>query len=195
VAAGRNASQNEIIVKKHARPDDMLFHAEIQGAAFVLLKTEGKAISPAAAKEASEFAAANSRAWSAGLGSVNVYSFRPEQASKSPPTGMSVSKGSFVVTGKRIWFRDVEIKLSVGFRMDRSTGGAGVVAGPLFAVRKNSDYFVTVKPGSKKPQELASEVKNKVLIKARPHDKPGIEKISLDEIQMHLPSGTGDVVG
>lgn len=193
VVAGRDAKQNEMLIKKHTDPDDLVFHAEIQGAAFVVIKSEGKRIGLSAIKEASEFAAANSKAWSRGLGGVDVYCFKPEQASKSPPSGMSLPKGSFVIYGKKSWFKSVEIKLSIGLKIHREEGTAKVVAGPVFAVRRNSDYFVTIKPGLKKSFELATEIKNKILIKARPHDKPYLE-VPLDEIQACLPSGTGEIV-
>ncbi|TSA56228.1 fibronectin-binding domain-containing protein, partial [bacterium] len=42
VIGGRDATSNEIVIKRHMEPHDIVFHAEILGAPFVLIKTEGK---------------------------------------------------------------------------------------------------------------------------------------------------------
>ncbi len=203
VIAGRNETQNESIVKKHAEKDDFLLHADIQGAAFVLVKgKEGSKqtesllpsknqIDGITMKEAAEFSAANSKAWSKNIGNVDVYAFRPEQATK--PEG-SLSKGSFVIQGQRIWFKDMELKLSIGIKVDKEKSIAKVISGPVMAVRKHSDYFVTIQPGYKDSFELSREIKNKILQKSRPEDSFFIEKIQISDIQNCIPSGRGEIV-
>ncbi len=191
VIAGRDATQNENIVKKHAEKDDFLFHADITGAAFVLVKSDGGKIDEVTMKEASEFSAACSKAWSRGIGNVDVYAFRPEQATK--PEG-SLPKGSFVIQGQRIWFRDMPLKLSVGIKIERDKSLVKVISGPVMAVRKNSNYFLTVQPGYKDSLELTREIKNKIFLKALPEDRYFIEKIPIGDIQIHIPSGKGEIV-
>ena len=193
VIAGRSAEQNEIVIKKHTEDNDMVFHADIPGAAFVVVKSQGMDIPDETMKEAAEFAAANSKAWSKGLGNVDVFCVKGSQVSKSPPSGEHLQKGSFMIYGERIWYRDQELKLSIGIKIHREEEAAKVIAGPVMAVRKNSDYFVTIKPGFKKPLELARSIKNKILIKARPEDKFLIEKTPLEEIQNVIPAGMGEV--
>jgi len=202
VIAGRDAEQNETIIKKHAEPNELAFHADIPGAAFVVIKRIGDDLSPVeletipddSKKEAAEFAAANSKAWSKGLGAVDIFSVPAERVTKSPPSGQYLGKGSFMVEGEREWYRGVELKLCIGVKMDRDRDTVQVVSGPLMAMRKNSDYFVTIKPGFKKGPELARMIRNRILIKARPEDKYLIEKVSLDDIQNVIPAGMGDVV-
>ena len=97
-----------------------------------------------------------------------------------------------MIRGERNWHRDVELKLSVGVKLAEDS--AVVVYGPVFSVRKNSDYFVTIKPGFKKSLELSKLIKNKILVKARPEHKQVIEKIPLNEFQDTIPGGTGDIV-
>ncbi len=189
VVAGRNAEQNEMLLNKKAEPDELIFHADIHGAAFVLIKKDKKkVVTDEARKEAAEFAAANSKAWARGLGKIDIYSVPRSQATK---TG-GIPKGSFVISGERAWYRDVELKLSVGVKIEN--GEAHVVAGPVMAVRKNSNYFVTIKPGFRKSAELAGMLRNKILIKARPEDRTFIEKIPLEEFEKVIPAGTGEVV-
>jgi len=189
VVAGRNAAQNEQLLNKKTEDDEPIFHADIQGAAFVVVKKDKKReISDEARKEAAEFAAANSKAWARGLGKIDIFSVPRSQASK--PGGLP--KGSFVITGEREWYRDVELKVSVGVKVEENE--ASVIAGPVMAVRKNSAYFVTIKPGFKKSLELARLIKNKIMIKARPEDRSLIDRIPMEEFEKVIPSGTGEVV-
>jgi hypothetical protein len=145
-------------------------------------------------KEAAEFAAANSKAWSRGLGTIDIYSVRRGMVSNAAPSGQNLPKGSFMINGEREWFRNLELKLAVGVKIDPEEKDVSVISGPVMPTRKNSDYFVTIKPGYKKSLELATAIKNRILIKARPEDKYLIEKLPLDEIQVIIPSGMGDVV-
>jgi predicted ribosome quality control (RQC) complex YloA/Tae2 family protein len=194
VIAGRNAEQNEMIIKKHTEPKDLVFHADIPGAAFVVIKSQGMEIPDETKKEATEFAAANSKAWNRGLGTIDIYCVPPSQVSKSPPPGEYLPKGSFMIYGERKWYRDIELRLSVGVKIDRTNEQVQVISGPVMAIRKNSDYFVTIKPGFKKSLELAETIKNKILIKAKPEDKFLIERVPLDEFQCVIPAGMGEVI-
>jgi len=194
VVAGRDASSNEILLKKHSEDDDVVFHADIQGAAFVVIKSQGIEVTDETKKEAAEFSAANSKAWSRGLGTIDIFSTTRRMVSKTAPSGQNLPKGSFMINGEREWFRNLELKLAVGVKVNPDDNEADVVSGPVMATKKNSDYFVTIKPGFKKSLELATAVKNKILIKSRPEHKYLIEKIPLEDIQVRIPSGMGDVV-
>ena len=191
VIAGRDATQNENIVKKHAEHEDFLLHADIPGASFVLIKSQGKPVDGISMKEAAEFSAANSKAWSKGIGNVDVYAFRPEQATK--PEG-SLPKGSFVIQGQRIWFKDMPLKQSVGIKIDREKNIAKINSGPVMAVRKNSDYFITIQPGHRDSFEISREIKTKFLLKCRPEDRYFIDRLQISDIQIHIPSGRGEIV-
>ncbi|RMD57969.1 DUF814 domain-containing protein, partial [Candidatus Woesearchaeota archaeon] len=39
---GRDATTNEILIKKHTEPFDVVFHAEMAGSPFFIVKTQGK---------------------------------------------------------------------------------------------------------------------------------------------------------
>ncbi len=192
IVGGKDQISNEVLIKKYTEPRDLVFHSEIQGAPFVVIKSSEKEISEDAKKEAAEFAAAYSKAWSSGLATVDVYSIKPDQVSKQPPTGEYLPKGAFMVYGKREWFRDVELKVAIGVKMENES--FDVLAGPVMPIRKQTNYFVTVKPGDKETQDLATEMKNKILIKATPEDKIWIEKIPLDEFQKFIPGGKGEII-
>ncbi len=194
IVGGKDATSNEVLIKKYTEPRDMVFHSEIQGAPFVVIKSGEKDISEDAKKEAAEFAAAYSKAWGSGLATVDVYAVKPEQVSKQPPTGEYLPKGSFMVYGQREWFRDVELKIAIGVKVDKDNESFDVLAGPVMPIRRQTNYFVTIKPGDKEAEELAREMKNKILIKATPEDKVWIEKIPLDEFQKFIPGGKGEII-
>jgi predicted ribosome quality control (RQC) complex YloA/Tae2 family protein len=192
VVAGKDATSNENLIKKHADNNDLIFHADIHGAAFAVIKTQGMEVPDESRKEAAEFAAAHCKAWNKGIGNVDVFSVKPEQVSKSPPSGQSLPKGSFMIYGEREWYRDLELKLAIGVKIEREEGSR-VLSGPVMAMRKHTDYFVTIKPGFKKSLELARTVKNKILMKSSPENKFIIEQTPLDEFQALIPSGTGEI--
>jgi len=207
IVAGKDAATNENLIKKHTDENDLVFHTDMEGAAFVVIKAktprgtkfaslgEGQAMPTEVKKEASEIAAACSRAWSKGLGNVDVYAVKPNQVSKSPPSGTSLPHGSFMIYGSREWFRDVEAKMSVGVIIDREISKAEVISGPVMAMRMYAKYFVTLQPGDKQANELASEIKNRLVYKSTPEERPLVEQIQLDYIQRLVPSGTGQIVG
>ncbi len=206
IVAGRDAATNEELVKKRTEPGDFVFHTDIHGSAFVVIKAkspkgtkfagikDGGEIPLEVKKEASEMAAACSKAWSQGLGTIDVYAVKPDQVSKNPPSGMSLPKGSFMIYGTREWFRDVEVKMAIGVLVDRKSQQCEAIAGPVMALRTYSKYFVTVRPGQVPVAELSKEIKNRLGYKASPEDRPLIEALPNDSIQRIIPSSSGQLV-
>ncbi|MEK6900828.1 MAG: NFACT RNA binding domain-containing protein, partial [Nanoarchaeota archaeon] len=78
---GKDATSNEIIVKKHLEPDDVVFHTEAPGSPFFLVKGGVKA-SEVTFQEAAQATAVYSKAWKMGHSMAEVFSVKPEQVSK-----------------------------------------------------------------------------------------------------------------
>ena len=114
MVAGKDTVSNEVLIKKYTLPEDVVFHAEITGSPFVVIKAEGRPISEQTLREAGEYAAAFCRAWRENLGSADVYWVKPDQLSKSGPSGESVPHGAFFVVGKRNWMRNTPLRIAVG---------------------------------------------------------------------------------
>jgi predicted ribosome quality control (RQC) complex YloA/Tae2 family protein len=114
VVAGKNAKQNDELYSKHLAPADLFFHADIQGAPTVILK-DGQKASEEEKKEAAQWAASYSSAWKVGAAAVDVFALPPGQVSKNDSGGY-VGPGAFVLTGEREWFRQMPLKLRVGWR-------------------------------------------------------------------------------
>ncbi|MDI9619764.1 MAG: ribosome rescue protein RqcH [Candidatus Nezhaarchaeota archaeon] len=146
VVAGRDASQNEVLVKRYLEDDDVFLHADITGAPVVVVKCGGGEASQTAIQEAAQFAASYSKAWKVGLGSVDVYWVYGRQVSKTPQSGEYLPKGSFMVRGLRSYLRGVELKVAVGLKVEEGREFY-VVSGPPQALKGWAEFYVTLVPG------------------------------------------------
>ncbi len=106
---GRSAEQNEELNSRHFDDKDLFFHADIFGASVVILK-DGVGSGEQCRNEAAQFAASFSKAWESLQTTVDVYSLRKEQVTKSRNTG-SLGTGSFLLKGERQWYKSVPLEL------------------------------------------------------------------------------------
>ncbi|XP_055903614.1 ribosome quality control complex subunit NEMF homolog [Eupeodes corollae] len=101
VIGGRDAQQNELIVKRYMRPTDIYVHAEIQGASSVVIRNPtGAEVPPKTLLEAGTMAISYSVAWDAKV-VTNAYWVKSDQVSKTAPTGEYLGTGSFMIRGKK----------------------------------------------------------------------------------------------
>jgi predicted ribosome quality control (RQC) complex YloA/Tae2 family protein len=191
VVAGKDAVSNEVLVKKYAAADDVVFHADITGAPFVVVKTEGKEPSEQALREAGEFAAAFSRAWREGFGSADVYWVKPEQLSKSGPSGEYVPHGAFAVSGKRNWTRNVPLRLAIGVI---ENGEVEFVGGPVEAVKTKTKTYVILEPGDATGKELLRQVLRALALKLPKEQREKVGKATIERIREFVPYAKGRVV-
>lgn len=190
VIAARDATTNEILIKKHTLPNDVVFHTDMAGSPFVIIKTIAdditrvlkdeeieyeKTVPESTIQEAASFTAIHSRAWRLGMGSSDVFYVKPEQVSKEANTGEFMSKGSFMIRGETNY---------VVPSMDFSVGliGVYVVGGPTSAIEKHCKTFVTLIQGNEKASVVARHIRS-VIIKEQEVDVP------IDAIVSVLPSG------
>lgn len=113
VVAGKDAKQNELLVAKHLKENDLFFHADVVGAAATILK-DGLHASATSKKEAAQWACCYSRAWKAGSGVADAYCVKKDQVSKYSH-GEFVGKGAFMIYGEREWFRNTPLALRASF--------------------------------------------------------------------------------
>jgi len=179
VVGGKDATSNEVLIKKHTEKKDLVFHANVQGAPFFVIKNpEGIDVTEDTMLETARAAASYSSAWKHGVGSCDVYAIAPDQVSKTAPSGEYVPKGGFIISGTKNWFRNTPLGVAVGI-----TGEGQVIGGPATAVEKHANVVVKIGVGDSKQGELAKKIK-KVLGK----------DADLDEIQGFIPAGKGQIV-
>ena len=114
--AGKDAIQNEQIVKRYLQKGDAYIHADIHGAASVVLKNHSKTrkLPPKSLEEAGNFALINSSAWEAKIVS-GIYWVESHQVSKTAQSGEFLSTGSFMIRGKKNFLPGSAQNLTIGY--------------------------------------------------------------------------------
>lgn len=166
---GRDATSNEVVIKKHVDKQDIIFHTEMPGSPFFVIKAEGKTAGEATLQETADATASFSKAWKMGFPSTEVFSVLPDQVSKKAESGEYLPKGGFMVRGKRTYYRG-ELKLGVGLKEGR------VMAGPEQAVKKHCETYAVITPGDDKPSDTAKKIAKKL-------------NADLDDVLRSLPAG------
>ena len=190
VVAGKDVVSNEVLIKKYTTMDDVVFHAEITGSPFVVVKSEGKLISEQALREAGEFAASFSRAWRENAGSADVYWVKVDQLSKSGPSGESVPHGAFFVVGKRNWMRNTPLRVAVGMVVGEETVFVG---GPVDAVKAKTKAYVVIVPGDLAGKELLKQILRSLMLKLPKEQREKAGKTSIEQIREFVPYTKGTI--
>ena len=170
--AGKDATSNEIVVKKHAEKGDLIFHTEEPGSPFLVLKCKGKC-GDVSINEAAQECAVYSKAWKRGFSPV-VYYVDPDQVTKQAKTGEYVAKGAFMVYGKRNFVKDFRMQLAIGVNDEGK-----VIGGPVTSINAQTKNYAIVNIGDTKKSDLAKKIKKKT-------------GGDVDEIMLFLP-GDGEL--
>lgn len=157
VIGGRNAEQNDSLIRKYLNPDDIFMHADIHGGSAVIIKTEGRKPGSKTIMEAAVIAACYSKAWKSGTGAINVFWVYGKQVSKQAPSGEFLGKGSFMIYGKKNFIKNVELKIAIGVEVKNS--GVYIIQGPEELIARRSKCFVVIIPGDRKKSDVASEIR------------------------------------
>jgi predicted ribosome quality control (RQC) complex YloA/Tae2 family protein len=190
VVAGKDTVSNEVLIKKYTTQEDAVFHAEISGAPFTVVKAEGKTIPEQTLHEAGEYAASFSRAWRENAGSADVYWVKLDQLSKSGPSGESVPHGAFAVVGKRNWMRSVPLKVAVGIIVDEETCFVG---GPIDAVKAKTKTYVVLAPGDSTGKEFLQQILKSLMLKLPKEQREKTGKTSIEQIREFVPYTKGTI--
>ena len=109
---GRDSSSNSAIIRKHLDKNDKVFHAEISGSPFFLLKDNGAA-TPASLTEVAHATVCFSKVWKEPMYGSSAYWVNPDQVKKGAPSGQSMAKGSFMIEGQRNFVKISTLKMCV----------------------------------------------------------------------------------
>jgi hypothetical protein len=183
---GRDASSNSAVVRRHLTENDLVFHAEIHGSPFFVLKNaKGDGVN--SINEVAQATVSFSRAWKEGIATVDAYWVSPDQVKKAAPSGQFLPKGSFVIEGKRNYIKGLELKLAIGLTATKET--VKVVCGSPASIKKNCQVYVVITPDASSVSDSAKRIKAE-FVKAAPVELSELAKgLSLDEIVRALPSG------
>lgn len=199
VIGGRDASSNSAIIRKHMTDQDIVFHAEIHGSPFFLIKNLNSTSNSIEQDDQNilETATATisfSRAWREGLSTADAYWVFPDQVKKGAPTGQFLPKGSFVIEGKRNYIKGINLKLAFGVFKEQDS--YNMICGPQNSVKIKSIIYVILLPGGIDAMNAAKKLKTELI---KNLDKINNEKndtlieflkqTSVDDIIRLLPPG------
>ncbi len=176
VIGGRDATTNEIIIKKHTDKEDIVFHTDMAGSPFFVIKVKDAEGEPGeeTLQEVADATLCFSRAWKMGLSTTPAFYVKPEQVTKEANQGEYLPKGAFMIRGKTNYITPTP-NCAIGVLED-----GRIMCAPVEAVEKNCKGHFKLIQGKKKPSEIAKIVKKKF----------GGE---LDDIIRVLPSGDVDI--
>ena len=187
VLGGRDAGQNEELVKKYMEGGDTFVHADVHGASIVIVKGKTERMD-----EVAQFAASFSGAWRSGHFSADVYFVRPDQVSKTPEAGEFVTRGSFIIRGERHYEKSVPLGTAIGFQSEPEVA---VIGGPVNTVQARAKYLVELKPGTYEPNDTAKKVL-RILREKIPDGEWKSYKAALntEAVAAFVPPGGSDIV-
>ena len=184
---GRDAASNSAVIRKHLDKNDRIFHGDIFGSPFFILKDAVNAPDTTM----NEIAAATvcfSRAWREGLYGVSAYWVHPDQVKKSAPSGEFLPKGSFTIEGQRNFIKSETLKLAVGIiRLEDED--YVLTCGPPEPIKKNSICYAIIEPNGLEMAEAAKKIRLEFLKIFEDITR----KINIDEFVRALPPGKSQI--
>jgi predicted ribosome quality control (RQC) complex YloA/Tae2 family protein len=193
VIGGRDAEDNEDLVKKYLDRGDRFFHAQAHGGPATVLKATGPSesydddveIPESSKREAAQFAVSYSSVWKDGKFAGDVYEVGPDQVSKTPESGEYLEKGGFAIRGDRTYYESSEVGVSIGITCEPETR---VIGGPSAAIEPSVETAIEVEPGRYAQNDIAKRLYRE--FKDRFADDSFVRKVaSPDRIQEFLPPG------
>jgi len=185
---GRDSSSNTAIIRKHIEKDNKIFHADIHGSPFFILKASSEKIQPTSLNEVAHATVCFSRAWRGEMYGLNAYWVNPEQIKKAAPSGQFLAKGAFVIDGQRNFVNVSTLKLAVG--LVKQDSDYMITCGPLQPIKKNSVCYVIIEPSGSDMVDVAKKIKNE-FIKMK---GVNVKTLSIDEYVRVLPAGDSHIV-
>ena len=184
---GRDSSSNSAIIRKYLEKNDKVFHAEVHGSPFFLLKGEDEELLPLSLEEVAHATVCFSRAWQISAYGMSSFWVNPDQVKKGAPTGQSMAKGAFMINGTRNFIKVSSLKLAVGiFKQDEDYL---LVCGPPEPIKKKCLCYAVIEPGGSTMSDVAKKIRAEF-------DKvdDSFKKIFLiDDYVRALPTGSSKV--
>ena len=184
---GRDSSSNSALVRKHMESNDKIFHAEINGSPFFILKDTNEDLMPLSLEETAYATVCFSRAWQASAHGLNSFWVKPDQIKKAAPTGQSMGKGSFMIYGTRNFIKVASLKLAVGIMKEDEN--FLLISGPVEPIKKNCLCYVIIEPGG----SPISDVAKKIRAEFNKSDEKFQKLFVVDDYVRALPTGSSKI--
>jgi len=183
---GRDSSSNSAVVRKHLEKNDRVFHAEVFGSPFFILKDSAGATA-SGLNEVAHATVCFSRAWREAMYGMSAYWVSPEQIKKAAPSGQFLPKGSFIVDGQRNFVKVASLKLAVGIL--QYNDGHLLTCGPPEPVKRQCVCYAVIEPSNGSMVDTAKKIRFEF---TKIHEQVA-KSIPLDEFVRVLPAGGSHV--
>ncbi|MFD1561977.1 ribosome rescue protein RqcH [Haloarchaeobius amylolyticus] len=199
VIGGRNADQNEELVKKYLEPGDTVLHTQAHGGPVTVLKATDPSeasssdidLPDSSIEEAAQFAVSYSSVWKDGRYAGDVYAVDADQVTKTPESGEYLEKGGFAIRGDRTYYRDTPVGAAVGIQCEPYTR---VIGGPPSAIEDRAETMIELEPGRYAQADTAKRLYRR--FREQFEDESFVRKIaSPDRIQHFMPPGGSRIKG
>jgi len=182
---GRDASSNSSLIRKHLDEEDLVFHADIHGSPFFLLKGGGKNFFEKSIYEVAQATVSFSRAWKEGFSVGDAYWVKPEQVKKAAPSGLYLPKGSFLIEGKKNYIKGLKLQIALGLIPVKDY--LLISSGPPEAIKRKALAYVEILPTNEELSKTAKKIKKEL------EELLGKE-VNLDDIIRALPPAGGKII-
>jgi len=178
---GRDSSSNSAIIRKHLDKNDKVFHAEISGSPFFLLKDNGAA-TPASLTEVAHATVCFSKVWKEPMYGSSAYWVNPDQVKKGAPSGQSMAKGSFMIEGQRNFVKISTLKMCVAIIKHEES--YLLTCGPP-SLKNTAVCYAMIEPTGQDMADVAKRIRYVFLSSNEKIAKP----FSIDDYVRVLPAG------
>lgn len=185
---GRDSSSNSAIIRKQLTKNDKVFHAEIFGSPFFILKDVPDSLPFDSLNEVAQATVCFSRAWREAMYGMSAYWINPEQVKKAAPSGQFLSRGSFVLEGHKNFIKAPNLRLAVGvqYHDERYI----LTCGPPEPIKKNCICYAIIEPGLDEMTDCAKRVRTE-FIKLQ---EDIAKQFDIDDYVRVLPAGESHIV-
>jgi len=178
---GRDSSSNSAIIRKHLQKNDKVFHAEMSGSPFFLLKGDDAA-TPASLTEVAHATVCFSKVWKEAVYGSSAYWVNPDQVKKGAPSGQSMAKGSFMIEGQRNFVKISSLKMCVAIIKHEES--YLLTCGPP-SMKNTAVCYAMIEPTGQDMADVAKKIRYEFLSSNEEITKP----FSIDDFVRVLPAG------
>jgi len=182
---GRDSSSNSAIIRKHLDKNDKVFHAEISGSPFFLLKDNATS-TPASLTEVAHATVCFSKVWKEAFYGSSAYWVNPDQVKKGAPSGQSMAKGSFMIEGQRNFVKISSLKMCVAIIKHEES--YLLTCGPP-SMKDTAVCYAMIEPTGQDMPDVAKRIRYEFLSSNEEIAKP----FSIDDFVRVLPTGACNI--
>lgn len=180
---GKDASSNEILIKKHTEENDLIFHTEAPGSPFGILKNGKDKATKEEIFGCAQFLGCFSVQWKKGYGQADIFWVYPEQVTKKAQSGEFIAKGAFMIYGEKNILKNIPLRIALGKikhkikTEDETIEYEEPISGPENFIKQLCKTYIKLEPGKSTYKSMNKEIQKRL-------------KIRIDELPKYIPNNS-----